>query len=322
MSSQQQDFSAALNLTQAETDTFVGAPMLTPTRALYGGQLLCQAVIAAEKTAPEYALQSLHGYFLRPGDRAQPVSYRVERLRDGRSFANRQVCAEQNGKLIFQSLVMLQKDEYWLESNSQMPDVVSPDDLPTIQTLWRGWLADESGEPGLSRLASLLGVPKITPEIAAFFTHPWPMEVRPIDPVNPLQLRSVDELQDEPNPASSRSRMFWFRLVDAELEREWSRLWRSVLAFVSDYALLGTTLAAEDVCYLDSRIRSASLDHAIWFHRTPQSPSQWMLYAMHSNNLYQSRGLSRGEIYDQQGRLLASTTQEGLVRLKAPSVRR
>lgn len=260
-----------------------GAGGETPAR-IFGGQVISQALRAAYHTVPEGRLcHSLHAYFIRPGDPARPVIYEVDYARDGGSFTTRRVVAIQHGKQILNLAASFHISEDGPDHQSGMPV-----GLPDPDTL-------ESRDAYRARHAARL------PEARrAEFTRPSPIELREVDPGDPLA----------PVPSDSHHAV-WFRLtrpVKADMP-----LQHCLLAYASDLHLLTTALRPTGQTFLNGKIMLASLDHALWFHR-PFDFSNWHLYNMDSPSASGARGYSRGSIYAQDGTLVASSAQEGLTR--------
>lgn len=270
-----------LNLEQLEVNLFRGvSPPESPTR-VFGGQVAGQALVAAVRTVPDdRAVHSLHAYFIRPGDPRVPIVYETERVRDGRSFTTRRVLAIQHGEAIFALSASFQLPQDGLEHSEPPPSgVPEPDSLLTMgERVVRG---DDAG--WLAR----------TP--------------RPID------MRFVDE------PAWSTARdggsdapvRVWMR-ADGSLPDD-PLLHVCLLTYASDMTLLGSVVARHDVT--SDRLQMASLDHAMWFHRSFRA-DEWLLYSCYSPSASGSRGLATGQFTTQDGRLVATTVQEGLVRLR------
>ncbi len=270
-----------LNLEHLEVNLFRGvSPPESPTR-VFGGQVAGQALVAAVRTVPDdRAVHSLHAYFIRPGDPRVPIVYETERVRDGRSFTTRRVLAIQHGEAIFALSASFQLPQDGLEHSEPPPSgVPDPDTLLTMgERVVRG---DDAG--WLAR----------TP--------------RPID------MRFVDE------PAWSTARdggsdapvRVWMR-ADGSLPDD-PLLHVCLLTYASDMTLLGSVVARHDVT--SDRLQMASLDHAMWFHRSFRA-DEWLLYSCYSPSASGSRGLATGQFTTQDGRLVATTVQEGLVRLR------
>ncbi|GMU42667.1 MAG: acyl-CoA thioesterase II [Xanthomonadales bacterium] len=274
-----------LQLERIEENLFRGQSRDIGTRFVFGGQVLGQALAAAQRTVEGRAVHSMHAYFLRAGDVEAPIVYEVDRSRDGKSFSSRRVVAIQHGQPIFTMAASFQEPEDGLTHQLSMPDVPPPEDLSEPEPL-----APE-------RLA------KIPPKLQRWVTNRGPFEFRHVYP------------RDEINPPRRPPfQHVWFRLVDRVSDDE--PLHRALLAYASDFHLIGTATLPHGISYLLGNVQMASLDHAMWFHR-PFRADQWLLYSCDSPSAQGARGLSRGQIYDLQGRLVASTAQEGLMRLLA-----
>jgi len=276
------EFQKMVKLEQSATLQFQGFSPPRPSR-VFGGQVLAQALAAAQGTVdPAFVAHSMHGYFLRPGNPAQPIIYDVEAIREGRSFATRRVVASQNDKAIFNSSVSLQLEEDGLSHHAEMPTVPPPDELQPDVEYWA----------------------KLHREHPDRFGHPFDM---------PLERYSVN-MRDYVNPQVEEPRQqAWLRFtgdIDDSLTSH-----QVVLALISDFFLLGTALRPHPITSYDPRVQAASLDHAIWFHR-PFRVDDYLLYDMDSPSAAGGRGLSRGQFFSKDGTLVASTTQESLQRLR------
>lgn len=272
-----------LKLERIEHDIFRGESRDIGSPRVYGGQVLGQALSAASATVEGRDIHSLHAYFLRAGDVEADIVYIVDRARDGRSFSNRRVVAIQHGRQIFNMTASFQKPEQGLEHQSEMPDVPPPDDLADLREMTE---------------AVLDNIPE---KMHRYYTHERPFEVRPVESIALLT----------PAQAVPRQR-FWFRAVDALPDDP--EVHRSLLAYVSDYQLIATATLPHGIRFGRDRLQLASLDHAMWFHRAFRL-DDWLLYSMDSPNACEARGLARGEIFTRDGVLVASTAQEGLIRI-------
>lgn len=273
-----------LDLEHLEVNLFRGQSHKTGAPQVFGGQVLGQALVAASRTVENYHVHSLHSYFLRGGDMHTPIVYEVDRIRDGRSFCTRRVVAIQHGRPIFNMSASFQLDEQGLEHQSEMPNVPEPDSLTSDDTLYEQ-LANKTGEK-FDRL--------ISPD--------WPFEVRRIEACLPF----VNQEQKPPQ------HHVWLRLKE-NLDTETAIIHKCVLAYASDLNLLSTATRPHGVSWRDGNLRMATIDHAMWFHR-PFDVNQWLLYTMDSPSSSSGRGFCRGNIFNQQGTLVASCTQEGLMR--------
>jgi acyl-CoA thioesterase II len=268
------------------SDVFEGQSQDLGWGNVFGGQVLAQALSAAEQTltepGPPRDAHSLQAYFLRPGDARAPIRYEVDRTRDGTSFSTRRVVAWQHGKAIFQCAASFQVQETGDEHADDMPAVDGPDGLINERALWQ-------------RIAHRLPEPVRTLAIAE-----RPIELRPVDPIDVL----------DPQKKSS-SHAVWLRAA-GPLPAD-AMLHRYLLAYASDFAFLLTALRPHGVAWTDANLQLASIDHCMWFHR-PVHIDEWHLHVMHSPSAGGARGFVHGSIFDQQGRLVASTAQEGLMR--------
>ena len=279
------DLRALLDLEYIEHNIFRGNSVDIGSGSVFGGQALAQSLVAAYRTLddPDRVAHSMHGYFILPGDVDAPIVYEVDRLRNGRSFCTRRIVAIQHGRAIFNMAVSFQKVEDGPEHQSEMPDVPPPEDVPSEQDL-------------LQQLEE-----RIPDRMRRFYLRERPIEFRPIDPVNPFSPGTEQPI-----------RHLWLRARDPMPED--TLLHQSVLAYASDYGLLGTALRPHALSFLQPQLQAATLDHALWLHR-PFRMDEWLLYAMDSPSASGARGFTRGQIFTQDGTLVASVTQEGLMRV-------
>jgi acyl-CoA thioesterase-2 len=229
------------------------------------------------------AAHSLHAYFLRAGDIEHPIVYNVDRTRDGGSFSVRRVTAIQHGKPIFFCAASFQQHEPGVEHQMSMPEVPRPEDLAPAPAI---------PPDVLERLST---------KVQRWLSRMGPFEFRHIYP--------RDELEPSKRPPYQQ---VWFRL--SEKVGDAPELHRALLAYASDFHLLGTATFPHGISYYQPGVVMASLDHALWFHR-PFRADDWLLYAIDSPTAQNARGLARGLIYDRDGTLVASTVQEGMIRV-------
>ena len=272
-----------LDLERIEENLFRGTSPDQSWQRVFGGQVIAQALVAAQRTVPaDRFCHSLHSYFMRPGDPATPIIYDVDRIRDGGSFTTRRVVAIQHGHAIFSLSASFQKDEEGLDHQATMPDVPGPDEVPHGEDLNQTIL-------------------KRAPEaVRRYWERPRPIEFRPISFDHYLTTDKLEPVQ-----------RVWVR-CPGEIGED-RALNAAVLAYLSDMTLLDTSLFAHGLSVFDKRIQAASLDHAMWFHR-PVRVSDWLLYAQDSPSSSGARGLTRGSLYSADGVLTASVAQEGLIR--------
>ena len=273
-----------LDLERLELNLFRGHNRDIGSGRVFGGQVLAQALVAAGRTVEDRRAHSLHGYFMLPGDVDTPIVYQVDRIRDGRSFTTRRVLAIQEGREIFSMLCSFHRDEPGIAHGAEMPRVPPPEELPRELDLVRA-MADRIPAP-----------------LRAVYTQERPIDFRPVDPVNPFA--------PEVRPPSKH---LWFR-ADGTMPEE-AILHQAVLAYASDYGLLGTALLPHGLSFMMRGVQAASLDHAIWFHR-PVRVDDWLLYSMDAPAAAGARGFTRGLIHARDGSLVASTVQEGLLRMR------
>ena len=277
-----------LSLERLEDTLFRGQSRDIGTRYVFGGQVLGQALSAAQATMPEpRAAHSLHAYFLRAGDIAAPIVYDVDRTRDGGSFSVRRVTAIQHGKVIFFCAASFQEAEDGAEHQPPMPQVPDPDDIRPAEPLPAEVLAT------------------LPTKVQRWLNRGGPFEFRHVHPRN--------DLEPARQPPFNQ---VWFRLC--ERVGDAPELHRALLAYASDFHLLGTATFPHGISYYQPNVQMASLDHALWFHR-PFRADEWLLYAIDSPSAQGSRGLARGQIFSRDGRLVASTAQEGLIRVSGPA---
>lgn len=274
-----------LALERLEDNLFRGISRDIGTTNVFGGQVLGQALSAAQQTVvAERAAHSLHAYFLRAGDINAPIVYSVERSRDGGSFSSRRVLAIQHGQPILNCSVSFQISEPGLEHQMEMPDVPMPDQLPEPSPL----SADE--------------LAKLPVKLQRWLGRRGPFEFRRVQQRN--ELKPVKQAPFQ---------CIWFRLSERVDDRP--ALHRAMLAYASDFHLIGSVTLPHGVSYLQRNVQVASLDHALWYHR-PFRVDEWLLYACDSPTTQGARGLARGSLYQHDGRLVASTAQEGLFRIR------
>ena len=294
MNQQLQDLIALLDLERLELDLFRGQSRDLGGKSVYGGQVIGQALVAAGRTVQDSVPHSLHAYFLRPGDMAQPIVYEVDRVRDGRSFTARRVQALQNGAAILSMIASFQRPEPGLEHQAPMPSVPPPEALEFLHVQRARW-ADAA--PGLHpRLRDAL-----CRELAIEFkaVTPWnPLEPEKRAPAQAYWIRAAGRLPDLPDGTP-----------------DWT-LHRCVLAYASDFNFLSTAMLPHGRSWFARDMVVASIDHALWFHRDARI-DDWLLYSMESPSAQGARGFSRGLIHDRAGRLVASVTQESLMRSTA-----
>ena len=276
-----------LRLERIEHNHFRGQSQDLGWGAMFGGQVLGQALSAASQTAPDDRLvHSLHAIFLRAGDVTLPVLYEVDRLRDGGSFSARRVLAIQKGEPIFSLMASFQAPEEGLSHQTTAPEAPPPEELENEQTL-------------ALRIADRLPEPLRTMAIS-----PRPIEIRPVQLVNYLK----------PTVMPPR-RQLWYRAAGALPDDPFVH--RALLAYASDFNFLVTAMLPHGVSWITPGMQVTSLDHAMWFHR-PFRFDEWLLYDMESPSAHGGRGVVRGRFYTREGVLVASVAQEGLMRDRRP----
>ena len=280
-----QDLLALLDLEVIEHNLYRGQNRDIGTGRIFGGQVLAQALVAAQRTVEDdRPAHSLHGYFILAGDLTVPVVYFVDRLRDGGSFTTRRVTAIQHGKAIFEMSASFHRREDGWEHQDRMPSVPDPGTLPNELDAFRA----RAGE--------------IPEGLRAILTQDRPLDFRLVDGRDPLDTTPRPPLRE-----------YWIRSVGPMGDRTADH--QAVLAYASDYGLLGSALDPHGVSYRDPRLMVASLDHAIWFHR-PFRMDEWLLHVSESPVSAGARGFARGTFFTRDGDLVASTAQEGMVRVR------
>jgi len=285
------DLVSLFDLESFGPDRYVGHSPPNGWERVFGGQVIAQALIAAQRTVEDRTPHSLHAYFILGGDPGEPILFEVERIRDGRSFTTRRVVARQRGEAIFVLSASFQVEEEGLEHQFPMPDVPDPEGLPDpVQ------LAALAGKAAQQR-------------VKGFFDHIRPIELRPLD------LRRYQPAQAG-QPRDPRQSI-WIRIAGRLPDDP--AIHRAALAYLSDMTLLDTVLVAHGYSISSGRFQVASLDHAIWLHR-PFRADEWLLYVQDSPSACGARGLTRGLLYTRAGALVASVAQEGLLRARVATV--
>ena len=273
-----------LDLEPLEFNIFRGRNRDIGSGRVFGGQVLAQALVAAQRTVDENrAAHSLHGYFILPGDLSIPIVYFVDRLRDGKSFTTRRVTAIQHGRAIFNMSVSFHIEEPGLEHQLEMPAVPDPETVRSELELIRERTPADLPEP-LRRL----------------ITQDRPIDYRVVEDIEPF-----DPVPQPP------VRNMWVRTIGKMPDERLAH--QAVLAYFSDYGLLGTALQPHGRTYRRPDIQVASLDHSLWFHR-PCRVDEWLLFSIESPASAGALGFSRGSIFTREGKLVASVAQEGLMR--------
>jgi acyl-CoA thioesterase-2 len=278
----------ALDLTdtgaRTSEDIFTGPSQWMPLGRVFGGQVLAQSLVAAMRTVPDDRhVHSMHGYFLRPGDVSQPITFSVDRIHDGRSFSTRRTQAYQNGHPILSMIASFQDDDEGLEHHIDIPTgLPEPESLPT---------AAES-------LAT------IDHSIARYWASERPFDMRHVP--SPIYLQVKGE--------HTSHQAVWMKTLGTLPDDP--DLHRAALAYASDYSIMEPVMRRHGIAWATPGLKVASLDHAMWFHRFGRV-DEWMLYVQDSPTAQGGRGLSTGSIYSRDGLLLATVAQEGMVRVPA-----
>jgi acyl-CoA thioesterase-2 len=281
----------ALDLTdtgaRTSEDIFTGPSQWMPLGRVFGGQVLAQSLVAAMRTVPDdRTVHSMHGYFLRPGDVEQPITFSVDRIHDGRSFSTRRSQAYQNGLPILSMIASFQDQDGGVEHQIEMPSgIPDPESLPTT--------------------AEVLG--HIDHTVARHWANERPFDMRHLpSPIfitvdgertskQAVWMKTIGTLPDDPN------------------------LHRAALAYASDYSIMEPVLRRHGVAWSTPGLKVASLDHAMWWHRFGRV-DEWLLYVQDSPSAQGGRGLSTGSIFNRAGQLLATVAQEGMVRVPPGTV--
>ena len=274
-----------LTLEKIDENIYRGITPESQLKRVFGGQVFAQAMRAAQDTVPnDRCVHSQHAYFLRPGDPDIPIIYTVDPIRDGGSFTTRRVIGSQRGRAIFNTSLSFQLPEPGFEHQSQMPKCPPPEELMNDAERWEKMKAS------------------LPAELVWRAFQFRPIEIRRVNP--------PDFINPEPRPAEG---LIWVR-AKGELNDDIA-MHQAVLAYTSDYFLLPTSLRPHAVGMMNPKLQAASLDHCVWFHDQFRA-DDWLLYHTDSPRASQSRGLTRGSFYTRDGRLVASSIQEGLIRMR------
>ncbi|HEX5262155.1 MAG TPA: acyl-CoA thioesterase II [Phenylobacterium sp.] len=285
-----QTLAETLRLERLEVNLFRGTtPDADQRQRIYGGQVIAQSLLAAYETVEDRICHSLHCYFIRPGDPSIPIIFEVDRSRDGGSFTTRRVIAVQHGQQIFNLAASFQNSEQGFEHQSDLPDAPEPDEV-------------ESDAEQRRKLAATA-----SPDAA----EDW------IDRHQPIEMRTIGGRQDVATPEPRTPiQQVWFRARDPTGDD--AHMHQVILAYASDMSLLGTSIRPHGVSWRTPGFQTASLDHAMWFHR-PTNFNEWHLYQQESPSASGGRGFNLGYIYRaSDGVLVASCAQEGLMRMRKP----
>lgn len=283
MSSAVQDLLTILDLEPLEVNLFRGRSPQVGWQRVFGGQVIGQALVAACRTVENRLPHSLHAYFILPGDPSVPIIYDVEHLRDGRSFTTRRVKAIQHGHPIFAMSVSFHvPEDTAFDHQALMPDVPSPDKLPSDADLRERIL------------------PSMPDPVRRYYERERPIELRPVE---------YDRYTGKKLPEGKFN--VWIKTTERLPDDP--AIHQCVLAYASDMTLLDTVMVPHGRTLFEKDFMAASLDHALWLHR-PFRADEWLLYTQDSPNLHGARGFARGLIFRQDGTLVASVVQEGLVR--------
>lgn len=279
-----------LKLETIEQGLYRGQSQDLGFKSVFGGQVMGQALSAAKETIDEERkVHSFHSYFLRPGDAEKPIVYEVENIRDGKSFSTRRVSAIQYGKQIFHMTASFQVDEEGFEHQDLMPDVPGPEQLVSDLDFYQ-------------QHAEL-----IPEKLRSKFICEKPIEMRPVDFQNPFQPQVSEPL-----------RYVWFK-ANGSMPDD-LRIHKYLLAYASDFNFLPTALQPHGKSFMAPNMQVATIDHAMWYHRDFRF-DDWLLYAVESPAASGGRGLVKGQFFNRQGQLVASSIQEGVIRQYASAPR-
>lgn len=264
-------------------DIFTGPSQWMPHGRVFGGQVVAQSIVAAMRTVPaDRPARSMHGYFLRPGDIRYPITFAVNRLHDGKSFSTRRVQAYQGGEPIWSMISSFQEEQEGLEHQEPMPEgMPDPESLPS--------------EAGIVAAAG--------ESLANYWVHRRPFAMRHVS----------GPIYSEPSEERRSWQAIWIKAVGPMPDDP--VLHRAAIAYVSDYTILEPILRQHGIAWIDPRLRVASLDHGVHWHRFARA-DEWLLYVQESPTAIGGRGLVTGRFFTQDGLLVASVQQEGMVRMK------
>jgi len=275
-----------LKLEKIEETIFRGQSQDLGFGSVFGGQVLGQALSAAYQTIQsDRKAHSLHAYFLRMGDANKPIIYDVDCIRDGKSFTTRRVVAIQKGQAIFNMSASFQVDEPGFDHQDKAPEIIGPEGIESELEL------------------AMAVADKIPKSIREKILCKKPIEFRPVNPIDPFSPEKMEPVG-----------YTWFKAIDKMPDD--FRVHQYMLAYASDFGLVTTSLYPHGHSYWERDMQVASLDHALWFHRDFRM-DEWLLYVMKSPNAYKAKGLNNGKIYTKEGKLVASVSQEGLIRNRA-----
>lgn len=279
-----QELLQLLDLEELDDNLYRGQNYKAPWGRVFGGQVLAQSINAARRTVPlDRDIHSMHGYFILGGDIHHPIIYQVDPIRDGRSFTTRRVVAIQKGRAIFNMSASFQVSEEGFEHQITMPEVPDPNKVST-DIEWAEKYKDT------------------LPSLYKRYNVPRPFEFRPVEKFDPL------------NPTNEKPyRHIWLKATEKLPDDPFVH--KEILAYTADYNLMGTSLLPHRTNFRRNQMQMASLDHSMWFHQDFKA-DEWLLYVLDSPSASNSRGFNRGSFFNQQGELVASTAQEGLIRFR------
>ena len=272
------------NLTRIDRDLYSWTGKSVGFQRIFGGQIMAQCLIAGYQTVEKARwVHSFHSYFLRPGNFEQNIIFEVDRIRDGKSFTTRRVNAIQNGEAIFSCSISFQKREKGLSHQIKMPKIAGPENLKSDLELRKDVQK------------------KIPKDYLPMWLREREIETRQVEPMDLLKIEKLPPY-----------RSTWMKPT-GKLPKD-ERIHQALLLYCSDMGLLGAAVNPHEVNFMSKKFQSASLDHVMWFHGKINF-NNWILHHMYSPISQNARGFSRGAIYTKAGKLIASTAQEGLMRV-------
>ena len=286
MSSPVQQLLDLLQTEQLDRNLFRSQPAFSELPNVFGGQVLAQALYSATQTVdPDRIVHSMHAYFLRPGNINAQIIFDVDPIRDGGSFTTRSIVAKQDGKAIFNTTVSFKLPEEGLEHQTDMPLVPDPE---TLTGDYKRFEQMQESDPTYKR-----------PPLADVFRA--------------FDMRSNGQMPSQMEKGSKPRQGLWVKTVDAVGDNQ--VLHQTLLAYASDFRLMGTALIPHGKIFSDKNLQGASIDHALWIHR-PVRADEWLYYDMEGPSATSGTGMNFGRFFDRSGKLIASTAQEGLMRIR------
>jgi len=294
--------STSLEVEQLEVNLFRSKSLYMPARArgVFGGQVISQALVSATNcVSSSYALHSLHCYFLTTASATTPIVYQVDRVRDGSSYVTRGVRALQNGRTIFLMVCSFHKPEPWQPSHQwKMPDVPPPEQCESDEVRLRRLILDNRDSPeDTQRLKELLIQQEQSPVTC-----------------NTAKFKHVDE--------NGLARfLYWIKARN--VPKYQASFQKCILSYMSDFRFIYTSVVIAGLKgsvsgesgpqYLGM---NSSIDHVVWFYDHDFDCGDWLLYEMECPRIGSGRAVVHGRIFTRHGKLVAVTSQEGVLRAK------